>query len=553
MVDRDEQAESETVATVASSPTSKPVASGDDAPTVAARGSEPGGTRSRYTVAGSTIATNPGQAMLNDEILRARIFGIVITSFAVLTLGAVLMLGGHPIAKALFAGFLGIYTLVSAWYTVRLYRKPESYQQGVLIWIALLALPTAYTGVYYWGFFSPAAIVIVMALYFNSLVGSFVYTLCVYLAMALTQGGIAALILADYLPDVGLIRAESATLLNEVLTQVVIQAVLLATYVMARLSRRATQATIAQLDEAVRDIAHREALLLEARQELDRANWAGGVGRFTDQTLGSYRLGAVLGRGAMGEVYEAVHVDTHELAAVKLLQRNVLSNPDIVRRFAREAEAAAAIKSPNVVNVYEVGDDPLPYIAMEKLDGHDLAQILRSSSSLSKREIVDMVAQLARGIDAAHAAGIVHRDLKPQNVYRVKTSDKTAVWKLLDFGVSKLADSSGTITQGSVIGTPAYMAPEQARGEDADGRADVYGLGAITYRVVTGQPPFSAKDTPSLLHAVVYDTPAPPSEVNSALGPAVDAVIANAMAKKRGDRYRTATELAEALASAMNE
>jgi serine/threonine protein kinase len=213
--------------------------------------------------------------------------------------------------------------------------------------------------------------------------------------------------------------------------------------------------------------------------------------------------------------------------------------------------AGGALASPHVVRVLDAAgaDAPLPYLAMERLDGQTLAERLRHETP-GAAEVVALCRQVGAGIDAASAAGIVHRDLKPQNLFR--TTDGT--WKLLDFGIAILADSSGTLTRGGVIGTPAYMAPEQAKGEPVDHRADVYALGAVIYRCLTGRAPFAARDTPSLLYAVVHVMPLRPSALSPwrELPPALDDVLLLALAKSRDARLQSAGELVAALRAAVS-
>ncbi len=184
-----------------------------------------------------------------------------------------------------------------------------------------------------------------------------------------------------------------------------IQLVLIAAFVMARASRRATLSAVTDYERVVRALAQREALLHEARQDLERALQLGGVGRFTGQTLGSFRLGSILGRGSMGEVYEAVRITTGEPAAVKLLQPASMGNPAYLMRFLREVEVAATIEVPHVVRVLEFGNAsaPMPYLAMERLRGQDLAQILREQRRLKSEQVIELVDQAGRGITAAAA------------------------------------------------------------------------------------------------------------------------------------------------------
>ena len=220
-------------------------------------------------------------------------------------------------------------------------------------------------------------------------------------------------------------------------------------------------------------------------------------------------------------------------------------------RFRREAEIAMKVRSPGLVGVFEIGTfeaagGTVPYLVMELLDGHDLGWFLRKTRQLELREVVAMGTQVAIGLRDAHAAGIVHRDIKPQNVFRHEANG-AATWKVLDFGVSKLQDSQGTLTQNQVVGTPSYMSPEQARGLVVDARSDLFSLGAVLYRALTGQPAFRGADTPTILFDVVYRNPKRPSELAPSLPPDLDLVLAIAVAKRPADRFASATELADAL------
>jgi serine/threonine-protein kinase len=186
---------------------------------------------------------------------------------------------------------------------------------------------------------------------------------------------------------------------------------------------------------------------------------------------------------------------------------------------------------------------------MELLAGTDLASLLRRRRRLPGREVIDLLRQIGRGLDAAHRLGVVHRDLKPQNLFLADTAEGQ-VWKLLDFGVSRLVGADSSLTRGQAVGTPSYMSPEQARGRDVDHRADLFALGVVAYRALTGRPPFSGREVPQILYSVVHAMPPRPSEVAD-LSPAVDDVLAVAMAKRPADRFDTAAELAEALEAAL--
>jgi len=337
----------------------------------------------------------------------------------------------------------------------------------------------------------------VLGIYFTGLGRSTMLAYAVYVVCAGTQALVAALVISGVTRDTGIVHA-SLTHFEQLVIQGLVQAVLFATLLTARVSRRTALLAVGELERAVRFAAHREALLLEAREEIERA-LRSGRGRFTDQTLGTYKLGAVIGRGAMGEVYEA-HDAKQTAVAIKLLSQASLGNLNHVLRFLRELRMTVGLDSPNVVKVLEVGEHPVPYLVMEKLEGKTLSDILRTKRALPIPEIVDMIRQVGAGITAAAGAGIVHRDLKPQNVFLHRKT-----WKILDFGVSRAVDSSDTLTAGHVVGTPSYMAPEQASGSTVDHATDLYALAAIAYRALTGHPPFAAGEIAETLYRVAAD------------------------------------------------
>lgn len=324
-----------------------------------------------------------------------------------------------------------------------------------------------------------------------------------------------------------------------------------AAFAAGRMIRREQSRVVHEFEKAVREASMRDALLREARDALKNAAGIGAPGRFTDQELDGFRLGAVIGRGGMGEVYEAERIVDGTQAALKLLRMDALGERSALSRFEREARIIASIQSSNVVQVLGVSsaDSVLPYIAMERLNGVDLASYLRDRGRLPLIEVVDLVSQVAVGLSAAHAANVVHRDLKPNNIFRSGTSDRP-LWKILDFGVSKWMESAdATLTAAELVGTPQYMAPEQARGErDLDQCADIYALAAIAYRALTGEPPFTGK-LPAILKNITDDMPKAPSSVVD-VPRDVDLVLALGLAKQRSDRLQSAFELAAALAMA---
>jgi serine/threonine-protein kinase len=277
--------------------------------------------------------------------------------------------------------------------------------------------------------------------------------------------------------------------------------------------------------------------------------------RVGEVLLGKYRIERELGRGGMGYVVAARHLELDELVAVKLILTEFADNADVVRRFTREARAAAKIASEHVVRVSDVGRLPSgePYMVMELLKGQDLQEVLQQRVTLAIAEAVDYLAQVLEAVAEAHAVGIVHRDLKPANIFVTQRRNGTPCLKVLDFGISKLtgagaASTSHEKTQG-LLGSPLYMSPEQLLpGGEVDGRSDIWALGVIFFQLVTGQFPFTAESLPQLLMKVMNHPPLGLSELRPDLPPQLDAVIAKCLAKEPARRFASVTDLARALA-----
>jgi serine/threonine-protein kinase len=267
---------------------------------------------------------------------------------------------------------------------------------------------------------------------------------------------------------------------------------------------------------------------------------------------GTYTIVRVIGEGGMGRVYEARHTRIgSKRFAVKVLQPELARQPEVLTRFQREAEAAAAITSPYVVGVFDVDrlPDGRPYLVADLLEGRELAEHLGVVGRLDVPTGVRVVRQVCRALAAAHARGVIHRDMKPENVFL--TGDLAApTAKVLDFGISKLGDAPGAaLTKtGMIMGTPSYMAPEQARGEKVDARCDVYAVGALLYAVLTGRRPFETDDPTATLAAVLTRDPAPPRSIDPTIPEALELVIQRAMAKRPADRHASMDELEADLA-----
>jgi len=275
-----------------------------------------------------------------------------------------------------------------------------------------------------------------------------------------------------------------------------------------------------------------------------------------DALLGSvlgetYQLVRVLGEGGMGRVYEARHTRLlSKRFAIKVLHGDLKRQPEVVGRFLREAEATSALQHPNIVGVLDVNElpDGRPYLVVELLEGEQLGAYFERTGRLSAEEAVTIIRPVCQALMAAHSKGIVHRDIKPENLFMVGEG-RSRTTKVLDFGISRVGAATAKLTKtGTVMGTPTYMPPEQARGRRVDQRADVYSVGAILYEAVTGKRPFDGVDPMSTLAAVLNDEPPRPCALVPSLPPGLEVVIQKAMAKLPKDRYRTMRELDAALA-----
>ena len=499
-----------------------------------------------------STTTSPVETMKHEEIARTQVFLRVALLTSVAALVVAFMTHGDPIAfRVVVAGC--VLTMAGAGWMLRVARDPARYSPRRIFAPALVIAVGSFGGMYYWGVGSPVAAMIVYGIYFFALGANGRLITAIYVLVAVVHGTFGALIMLDVVADRGIVSIAGLHGLDQFGVLAVVEFLYLITFITARVSQRVTLEAVSRLEQAVRSVAQRDALLAEARAELDRALKIGGPGRFTEQVVGTYRLGVLIGRGGMGEVYEAHSTADQGEAAVKLLHPGTLGDPVHVQRFLREAQTVTRLVSPNVVRVLEVGTTAgeVPFLAMERLRGHDLAHQLRRQRRIGLPAARTLATEIAAGLEVAREAGIVHRDLKPHNVFHAEATDGAQVWKILDFGVSK-SGGTGTLTKGHVVGTPAYMAPEQARGEDVDHRADVYSLAAILYRAITGHPAFTGKDVPTTLYDVVYRVPTQPS-ILAALPADVDRVLALGLAKDARDRYATAAELASRFADAVGE
>jgi serine/threonine-protein kinase len=262
----------------------------------------------------------------------------------------------------------------------------------------------------------------------------------------------------------------------------------------------------------------------------------------------------MLGKGGMGAVYEAVQEGLGRTVALKVLDPSLATHPDQLERFRREATSAAALGHSNIVAVTDFGapsgDEP-PYLVMELLSGESLGSLLDREAVLAPERTAFIASQMLSALGAAHAAGIIHRDIKPDNVFLTSTSAFHDLVKVLDFGIAKLGSEQGASRltgTGTMLGTPAYMAPEQARGATVDHRADLYAVGATMYQALSGRLPHDAPSFPAMLFAIVEQDPQPLARLRPDLPPGLVAIVDRAMAKKPENRFPSAEAMRAALA-----
>jgi tRNA A-37 threonylcarbamoyl transferase component Bud32 len=269
------------------------------------------------------------------------------------------------------------------------------------------------------------------------------------------------------------------------------------------------------------------------------------IGKIID---GRYRVQARVGTGGMGAVYRVEHVRMGKVAAMKVLHRELAKEDQITKRFRREVEVVAHLNHPNIVQTFDFGThDGLMYLIMEYVRGEDLGAIVKRDGPLAATRAMALGMQICSALDEAHNLGVVHRDLKPENVVCVRRRDEEHA-KVLDFGLAKLRERPdlGEITgAGNLIGTPYYMSPEQVRSENVDHRTDIYSLGAMLYRVITGEFPFEGNSPMGIMSKHLTDDVIPPSErvPELRLSPEVDRIVLRAMARNPAHRYASAGEM----------
>ena len=263
---------------------------------------------------------------------------------------------------------------------------------------------------------------------------------------------------------------------------------------------------------------------------------------------GRYQLGELLGRGGMAEVRKGHDTRLGRVVAIKRLRTDLASDPTFQARFRREAQSAASLNHPAIVAVYDTGEEPAsdgsdtmqPYIVMEYVAGRTLRDILREGRKILPERALEITSGVLSALDYSHRAGIIHRDIKPGNVMLTPSGDV----KVMDFGIARAMSDSHTMTQtAAVVGTAQYLSPEQARGETVDSRSDVYSAGCLLYELLTGRPPFVGDSPVAVAYQHVREPARPPSDHDTDLPPAVDAIVMKSLAKRLEDRYQSAAAM----------
>jgi len=272
----------------------------------------------------------------------------------------------------------------------------------------------------------------------------------------------------------------------------------------------------------------------------------------------SYEIVRPIGIGGMGAIYEAAHVRTRKRVAVKMMSKELAAHPEALARFRREVKVTTELAHPHIIEVVDFGTSPTgePFLVMEYLDGEDLEQRLERAGRLQPRTAAEIVKQLASALAVAHAEGIIHRDLKPGNVFLVRVPGDDVFVKVVDFGISKVLKAATTkLTMArAVVGTPEFMAPEQAAGrvDQVDHRSDQWALACLAWHMLSGRLPFWQPEVSDILSQVIQGEPTPLApEFAGFISPAVDKVLRRALSKRREDRFPTITAFARAFETAV--
>lgn len=262
------------------------------------------------------------------------------------------------------------------------------------------------------------------------------------------------------------------------------------------------------------------------------------------EMIGNYEIVGSIGKGGMGDIYKAVQKSLNRTVALKVLSPQMGRSDEFSKRFEIEARAISMLQHQNIVNIYEFGEeDGLKYFAMQFVDGEDLGKRLLRKRPLALSEIIDYSKQICRALRYAHSKNIIHRDIKPQNVL----IDKNNICRLSDFGIAKIYAETNITMTGMAVGTPEYMSPEQAEGDDLDVQTDIYSLGIVIYEMLTKNPPFTGRNPVAIAYKQVHELPIPPSALRKDTPKRLELIVLKALKKNRQERYKTIEDMLDNL------
>lgn len=480
----------------------------------------------------------------SDEIQRTRAFLLVSGTLSLFGAAASPLFVGEPTVWRVFLVSVVSLVAICAGFFLHI-RDERRYSAEKALVVITVCEFAGVAAVAFYGFFSPAPMVMMLPIGFVGLSRN--------RRLAISAYGIAALMIAAPMlllslgvgSDPGLVRAIGMGTVEQLVFTGLVQVVFGAAFLMSRLSRRSTDRAVAQMERAWRQVQEQDWALGEANQELERAR--AGEGALVGQVHGAWVLERRIGRGGMGDVYSATHQQTRARAALKFLGSRSRDARSLAL-FEREAALLGTVMSPFVVKPLELHLGDPAWLAMELLEGEELGARLRRLRRLSLAETVALVSHAAEGLSAAHDVGIVHRDVKPGNLFQVQV-DGGRIWKLVDFGISKLEDAESTFTRDRLLGTPGYMSPEQLRGEDLNDKSDQFGLAAVAYRALVGRAPFVGRGGRALQYATLSSQPPRPSDF-VAVPHEVELVLAIGLAKSPAGRFPTIDAFATAFSRA---